>query len=469
MDSSPSNAAERSASRQVDLTLPKAAFRLKLERIKGKQLEKSRWATYDPYSARLVWEDNGEPLIDGAKPSEDGFFNFLPVSPETPTTKSKSLKLIKIQVGFGCNYSCGYCSQKAFRPTTNIGSEKEAQAFLEKMSTWFDGGEHGTGQGTRVDFLGGETLLYWKLVRTLARGMKERYPNLRFSLYTNGSVVVDELVDEAIKLDLLVMLSHDGLDQKTNRGQDPFDKPQSRDFLRNLAARLIPKNLFLVQMTLGKSNFSLADNRDHLAGLFALPVHNLPLAFDIVHAFEESAKTLVPVGDDEVTKFQARALAEFRKLTWTQALAFAIFRMDLVGLLDPLVGRTSMADAHQRCEMDKPTSLAVDLKGNVLTCQNTTAQGGHKIGHLDQFEKVRLTTSLHWSNRKNCRNCPVVSMCKGACMYTKDEEFQKTCDSMFGYYLAVLTYALENIIGWKLTEIHGQDIRARGVDKIQIA
>lgn len=466
MDSSPSNASKRNLSPPV--TIPKASFRLKMARTDKSGVETLRWAIYDPYSSHLIWEDNGEKVVKESEPKVAENFGFQPNSPSTPGHKSHHMKLVKIQVGFGCNYSCGYCSQKAFRPAYTSTSEKELQTFLTSFEKQYDGGEDGKGQGTRIDFIGGETLLYWKNVKSIATQIKAKYPNIKFSLYTNGSVVIDELADEAIRFNLLVMLSHDGLDQKKNRGKDPFEKKESRDFLQRLAAKLIPNNLFIVQMTLGKSNFALGENRALLSKELGQPPHLLPLAYDIVHAFEENAKALIPAGDEEMTLFQARVLREFRTLSWSQSLAFTNFRMDLVGLIDPLVGRTGMGEYYQRCEMDKPTSIALDLRGNVLTCQNTTAQSGHKIGELDKFDEIRLTTGLHWSYRKNCRNCPVVAMCRGACMYTKDQEFQKTCDSMFSYYLSVLAHALENMVGWRLLEIQGDNIRTRGVSTIHI-
>ena len=319
-----------------------------------------------------------------------------------------------------------------------------------------------------VDFIGGETLLYWKKVKFLARELKSRYPKIKFSLYTNGSVIIEDLAELAQELDLLVMLSHDGTDQKINRGKDPFERESNRNFLRQLAARLIPRNLFLVQMTLGKTNFNLGQNRELLSRQLDQPFHQLPLAYDIVHAFEKNSKTLIPESDAEISAFQGKVLSEFKKLSWAQMLAFAGFRMDLGAFLDPLVGRMSMSECHQRCEMDKTSSIAFDLQGNVLTCQNTTSRSGHKIGHLLNFDEILLNTSTHWSTRKNCRRCPVVPMCRGACMYTKDQEFQRTCDSMFSYYLSVLAYSLENLVGWRVIEIQGDNIRDRGVHTISI-
>jgi hypothetical protein len=38
--------------------------------------------------------------------------------------------------------------------------------------------------------------------------------------------------------------------------------------------------------------------------------------------------------------------------------------------------------------MDSPDAIAVDLRGNVMTCQNTGAKGAHKIGHVADFDAI---------------------------------------------------------------------------------
>jgi uncharacterized protein len=453
---------------EITQSLPLSSFRLKLCR-RLPEGEEIRWANYDPYSSLLEWADGSGPLIAGSQAQPLREFSFLPVSPENPGLKSRNLKLIKVQVGFGCNFSCNYCSQKSFRPTTGIGGDADAQAFLRGISSWYEGGNDGKGQGTRVDFLGGETLLYWKLVLRLARGLKEIYPNIGLSLYTNGSVEVAELAEEAVNLGIQIMLSHDGHTQKKNRGLDPFENPTNLAFLRDLARRLLPHQLFAVQMTMGKHDFRLEENRALIASALDLPAQFLPIVYDIVYALDSEGSTMTPTSPAELAAFQGRILGEFRKIGWAGALAFKNFRKDLVDILDPLLGRSSMADAGQRCGMDQATSIAVDLKGNVLTCQNTTARGVHRIGHVTAFEEIRLNTAAHWSRRESCRNCPVVALCKGGCMYTEGAAFEKTCDSMFAYYSSVLAFALENLIGWRLQAIEGENLRARGLDKITIS
>ncbi len=67
--------------------------------------------------------------------------------------------------------------------------------------------------------------------------------------------------------------------------------------------------------------------------------------------------------------------------------------------------------------MDRPDAIAVDLGGNVMTCQNTGAKGAHVIGHVADFESIALDTATHFAFRVECMACPVVQLCKGSCMF----------------------------------------------------
>ena len=41
--------------------------------------------------------------------------------------------------------------------------------------------------------------------------------------------------------------------------------------------------------------------------------------------------------------------------------------------------------------------IAVDLRGNVTTCQNTRAKRVHKIGHVAEFAAIVLDKATHFA------------------------------------------------------------------------
>jgi uncharacterized protein len=108
----------------------------------------------------------------------------------------------------------------------------------------------------------------------------------------------------------------------------------------------------------------------------------------------------------------------------------------------------------QKCGMDKPDNIAVDLNGNVLTCQNTSTSGismngeSHHIGHVSDIDAVELKTSTHWSFRDECAKCPVLQVCKGSCMFLHGELWETGCDASFTDNVAIFAAAFESLTGY---------------------
>lgn len=109
-------------------------------------------------------------------------------------------------------------------------------------------------------------------------------------------------------------------------------------------------------------------------------------------------------------------------------------------------GRPSCA-LTQRCGMDREDTLAVDLHGNVLTCQNTAAGDGHAIGHVSDLGNAILDTARHWLTRDECRCCPVIQLCKGGCMRLEGERWQQACRNSFIYNIVLLKAAVGVLVG----------------------
>ena len=122
----------------------------------------------------------------------------------------------------------------------------------------------------------------------------------------------------------------------------------------------------------------------------------------------------------------------------------------------------SLLDAIQQCGMDQSDSIAVDLKGNVLTCQNVSASASapngesHCIGNTSHLGDVVLTTSTHWSKRSECPKCPVVQICKGACMFLEGPLWDASCDNAYSDALPIFAAGIEFLTGLIPVHIDGE-------------
>ncbi|BBI61646.1 hypothetical protein HSBAA_29520 [Vreelandella sulfidaeris] len=121
----------------------------------------------------------------------------------------------------------------------------------------------------------------------------------------------------------------------------------------------------------------------------------------------------------------------------------------------------------QKCGMDKPSHLAVDLQGNAMTCQNTGVKGKHGIGTVFDMENVKLDTAWHWKERPDCGGCPYLQICGGGCMYLTDKNWVDTCNNEYYYAKGIFEGALEMLTGAKVIGFYGEHTRPSAPSSIQ--
>lgn len=431
--------------------------------------QKKRKLLFNAANAKLVWQDDHSEIVF------DHLFGKLPgkeiethhpisFSPSQPVGKTKELRLLKIQVGFGCNFKCTFCSQASTRGDQKTKeSSYLAASLIEKLKSILR--DHSDPGSLRIEFWGGETLIYWPSVNFLASEIRERWPDVHLLLFTNGSLLTSEIIQRLGELKIHVVVSHEGHSQEELRGRQLTE--QSRQMIRELHHSLFSKGLFSFNMTLGKSNFRLKKVRAYLAKYFEIPLNQVYLNFDILMIFDEPGRQFHLKTEYEMKKFISDVFFELKALG-LEANWIPFLKQNILDLLRYFFEATPSKLFFQKCSMDRPDSLAVDMQGNVLTCQNTTATSGHKIGHLDQFDEIKLSTSTHWTQRSSCQNCPVVALCRGSCMYLEGEFFDLTCDNYFAFYVSLLTYVLYEITGFELERIRGINLRNRNIQSFQV-
>lgn len=423
---------------------------------------------YNPSDSRATWEDSEKPLdLSRLRLPPDSVLSksFTPahqLSPNAPGTKSRALSLIKIQLGFRCNFSCHYCSQSTQRQDVHEHPDlQKAHSFIDALHTWYEGGQDGLGQGTRFEFWGGETLLYWRYIKIIAPFLIKNYPHAKMALFTNGSIMNDEIMALCDQWNLHIIVSHDGKDSSQFRGKDPFQDPAKKQTLMKMYHQLAKKKLISFNCTITSKNFSLKRIQDYLALQLGVAAHMVPLSFDLSIPYQEDNFRFMWSEPDAA---QAARNQIFSELTLQGPLS-----MNIAGILqkvfkfyETLNTNRPASSLFQKCGMDRPDSIAVDLDGNVLSCQNTTADKGHKIGRIDDFQNVCLNTSYHWSQRAECRNCPVLQLCQGSCMLLKGDIWDAACDQYFNWNLTVLAVALYFLTDQTLIRIEGRPIRRAG-------
>jgi uncharacterized protein len=385
---------------------------------------------------------------------------YVPFDKDHPLKKSKQVRQIKIQLGLSCNYSCDYCSQK-FVERMPETSKKDIDAFMEKFNKL----EFNEEEGLKVEFWGGEPLVYWKTLKPLAETIAEKFSHWKrkpqFSIITNGSILTDDIIDWLMMMDFSVSISHDGPGQSV-RGPDPFDDPEAKKRIlgfHRMMSRL--GKSFSFNPMMNSKNKSRKAIYDWFVNLTGDPDVLLGEG-GIVDAYDEDGITNSLQSKSEHFEYRRTAFSDIFSTQGKIGFFGQLAKID--GFIGSVLTHTNSKFLGQKCGMDDEHVLAVDLRGNVMTCQNVSAlevsKNGesHLGGNLDDFDNVTLKTSTHWSNRKDCSSCPVLHLCKGACMFLDNKFWDISCANAYSDNVPLFALAIEKMTGYIPTLIKGDGL-----------
>jgi uncharacterized protein len=412
-------------------------------------LDTLRGATQNFYynsSDSSLFNEDGVSVVAAPKSLSGG--NVATAIDRYEPGKKNSPKVLKISLGLSCNYECEYCSQR-FVPRAAETNPGDTDAFIAGLDKWV------TSPPDSIEFWGGEPLVYIKTLRPLADAMREKYPDASFTMVTNGSLLNPEINEWLDSTGFLIGISHDGPGQHV-RGPDPLDDADKKASILDLYSRLAPKGRISFNSMLNRSNTSRAAIQDFFISLTGDVNVNLGEG-SFVDAYDEGgvAQSLRP---DELINFRKSALQEIRA---GKAVNIQAVRGRVIDFVSSIKNGRLAQSLEQKCSMDRPDKIAVDLKGNVLTCQNVSSTSiapngeSHRIGHVSDLDGVKLNTSRHWSKRIDCPSCPMLQICKGSCMFLEGPLWNTSCDNAYSDAAPIFAAGIEFLTGCVPIHIEG--------------
>lgn len=372
---------------------------------------------------------------------------YTEFSPENPLKKSSEVHTLKIQLGLTCNYSCEYCSQR-FVERAPETSRKHISDFLDKIKNL----NFNEKNGLRVELWGGEPFLYWKTIKPLVAELKEHFSHWKrkpeFSIISNGSLLTDEICDWIVENLKGFAISHDGPGQAV-RGPDPLEDEKTLELALKLYDRMNGRMSF--NCMINANNMSRKEVHEWFVKKTGRK--NIKIGEGaFVDAYDEGGISMSL--DSKQKHFEYRRLA-FKEIYESDGeLGFTIVKNKIQNFEYSLLTHQHADYVTQKCGMDDENTIAVDLKGNVLTCQNVShvainANGeSHNGGNIDDIENVRLTSSYHWTQRKECIDCPVLHLCRGACMYAANQYWDQTCNNSYSDNIVFFAATFEKLTGY---------------------
>ena len=244
-----------------------------------------------------------------------------------------------------------------------------------------------------------------------------------------------------------VGLSHDGPGQHV-RGPDPLADPEKREAILDLYRRLAASGRMSFNAMMNRNNVSRAAVAKFFVELTGDP--NVSIGEGTFVDAYDAGGVANSLTEDEFVPYRRLA---FREIRTGQAANFGAIVERVAKFINSLRMGRPASSLGQKCGMDNPDNMAVDLRGNVLTCQNVSAASvapngqPHKIGHVSDFANIKLNTATHWSKRSECPSCPVLQICQGSCMFLEGELWERSCDNAYSDAIPVFAAGIEFLTG----------------------
>jgi len=266
---------------------------------------------YDPDSSSLTHEDGRpvdlSPVCFSYRKRED-WPTAHAVCAEDPGRKISAIRRLKISMGFKCNYACAYCGQASQVGKEEPSSLVDVNAFLGALGRWWDGGDDGRGAGAFIQFWGGEPFVYWKKMKALAEGIRDRYPNAQLAVTTNGSLLDEVKLDWLERMGFSVTVSHDDPGQHL-RGPDPLDDMGRREAIRQLFIRPGLKEKCSINVVLTRDHHSFKAAREWFVDRLGVPDIQVG-SEELLLPYDVGALLTCPATEDEHKAIRLTLLGE---------------------------------------------------------------------------------------------------------------------------------------------------------------
>lgn len=334
--------------------------------------------------------------------------------------KVKNPETIKITLGHGCNYSCGYCMQK------DIGNPDERPAngltslLIQNIKRHLD-----LSDIQRIELWGGETLLYWKDMVQIMEALDRE--GLTWYVPTNGTPLMHKHVDFWMQLkgNVAMGISHDGPAHEQLRGKEFLHKKV--DVFKRIQQECFPKIQFSFNPVISSTNYDLFEIDAFFSSYFAEnDLHPTTLSYELGRVYDENMaenSTHHVIKGGELKKYQTilrkyldAHIVQFKEHGYAKTgklLANSLFHTGM-GVIP--YAKTLREEAvpllKSNCGVDDSRLISMDMLGNVRTCQNTDER--YIGGNLIDVRGIRMQ-KIDINRDDFCGTCPVYRLCKSSC------------------------------------------------------
>lgn len=376
-----------------------------------------------------TWHNLGNPafhLVESPVHQQlDEWLNDCDQEPELTFPPAKpEFRSFSINIAQVCNLACTYCGAHGGTygdkvPMVNLDAVYKQIHWQLKLIQ--------PGEGLQIRFIGGEPLLYPKIIQKIIRHTElsraGSNKTVEYSVITNGTMINSEVSELLAQHNFLVTLSIDG-DKKQNDRVRPTKK----------------KGLSSTELTLNGLRH-LQSVRSNLRGLHVNCVfgsHNMEIkkAFDFLEPFDFDSYNFsyaAEKDDDQISIQYVNAL---------RSLAFELFRRDGLSTLCKIKPfKPIFIRLHQKmgtknfCEAGK-SLLQTNTNGKLFACNWFMDDKQESVGEgTNLIENKILNYKNNLIDQHNCHQCWAKNLCGGGCMFvnktTQNDKHKKDLNFCF--------------------------------------
>lgn len=332
--------------------------------------------------------------------------------------------VVVVPLGYRCTNRCVYCIQRKMADEEfDVSNFAQSVHRLKKdHDIW------------KIHFIGGEPLLEWDTVKEIIR----LYPDLKYSMITNGVNLTPDIVDTLIEKKFTISISHDGESQLLHRGADilSYNHPAYKPLVK-----LCENTDVQISSVLCGTRASTFDRYIYF--------YNKQLKFKHIEInpvipFKDNLNKLI-VGKEDWMQYMLKLIEDIHAIhelnpsdTGNQSLIQDMFRLYCSEDTNYNLERTC-------CPIFNPNIVTISQSGSYKYCHN-----------CDKDVSTDNTYELQRRSRYDkCRNCPILLVCTSGCRITDDSNFDAICNRAYYYKLAYLLYFMYNMFGFITTSIDG--------------
>lgn len=326
---------------------------------------------------------------------------------------------LRVMMGTKCNFKCSYCSQQ-YNSQSIDGTLKDVDYFIE----YFD--QHFPNQSfDEIELWGGEPLVYIKHLYKLIPFLRERYPDTRITIITNGVLLNDVNVEFFVKHQINVVLSHDGVGQAC-RGEDILSDPHKVELIKYMFDQFVQQQMII-------------------KGMVNVVINDI----NITRLFESVDLIKGCLGDVFVSCNPMLSLNGKGILSPEQNRQFVDYCLNNIDKLhdafDWRINRFKMHLLKHKQSVDYPfccvstkNAIVIDLHFNRSACHNYTKYKG-------ELKLVPI--------QKKCYDCIALNVCRGACPLASGSDFQHTCANKVAFGTVIFAATVYDIVRMPVVNI----------------